>query len=166
MTKAAICVACSDIISPRRAWKTDRSWRWCECDHTGVRWRDGDRGLLEVTSFHGPAGVRVLGISNLFLHRAVADPEARGGLTDEEWRELHHACAEHVEPHYLFHEDRRACWALIVRVGESGDVTFVDHGDVSPPTHPTDAPTNHTRLRQAAGPAKHHRAYPEGEGVL
>lgn len=132
MTKAALCVHCTDIVSPRRSWQVDRSWRWCECEHTAVRWRDGDKGLIEVSSLRGPDGVRVLGLNNLFLQYAVADPAARGpvplGLMAQEWRELHDACAKHVEPHYLFHADQRACWALVVRVGESGDVTFIPYG--------------------------------------
>ena len=134
MTKAALCVDCFDIVSPRRAWQVDRSWRWCECENTAVRWRDGAKGLIEVTSLHGPDGVRVLGLSNLFLERAVQDPQSRGGLMAQDWRELHDACAKHIEPHYLFHADNRACWALVVRVGESGDVTFVPYGQAQAET--------------------------------
>lgn len=125
MTKAAVCIACMDIVSPRRAWRTDRSWRWCECDHTGVRWRDGDRGLLEVTSLHGPDGVRVLGLNNLFLLEALRT----SGEGNDGWRAWHEATCEQVEPHYLFHKDKRNCWALIVRVGASGDVTFIEYPD-------------------------------------
>jgi hypothetical protein len=126
MTKAALCVACTDIVSPRRAWETDRRWRWCECDETGARWRDGTKGLLEVTSLRGSAGVRVIGINNLFLQAAVSlNPHSPdGSRTPEQWRALHDLACEGVEPHYLFHKDRRSCWALVIRVGESGDVTF------------------------------------------
>jgi hypothetical protein len=81
MTKAALCVACTDIVSPRRAWETDRRWRWCECDETGARWRDGTKGLLEVTSLRGSAGVRVIGINNLFLQAAVSlNPHSPDGV--------------------------------------------------------------------------------------
>ncbi|HEV8653136.1 MAG TPA: hypothetical protein VG276_28020 [Actinomycetes bacterium] len=123
MTKAAICAACWDIVSPRRAWETDRSWRWCECDHIGVRWRDGALGLLEVASLHGADGVRVLGLNNMFLEEGMrtrdADPQG--------WRAWHEATCEQVEPHYLFHKDKRNCWALLVRPGESGDVFLMDY---------------------------------------
>lgn len=122
--KVALCVHCTDFVTPLRTWQTDRSWRWCQCAHTGVRWRDGARGLLEVTSLHGPDQVRVLGLNNLFLQLATADPPARA----EWWRELHTAAASAVEPGYLFHAERRACWACVVRVGESSDVTFVGYG--------------------------------------
>jgi len=129
VTKAALCVHCWDIVSPRREWRIDRSWRWCECEHTAVRWRDGDKGLLEVSSLHGPIGVRVIGINNLFLQSAISDnPQAADGCrSSEQWRALHDLACDRAAPHYLFHKDQRACWALVVRVGESGDVTFVDY---------------------------------------
>jgi hypothetical protein len=130
MTKAVICAACSDIVSPRRAWETDRSWRWCECDHVGVRWRDGNQGTLEVASLHGADGVRVLGLNNDYLQFAWSrNPQTEdGSRTFEQWRALHDYSCERVEPHYLFHADKRACWALLVRPGESGDVFLMDYG--------------------------------------
>lgn len=124
MTKAAVCVACSDIVAPHRDWQTDRRWRWCECTRTGVRWVDGTRGLLEVTSAHGPDGVRVLGLHNTFLEAAV-----QGHWAPEEWQQLHIEATTLVDRHYLFHADRRACWALVVRVGDTGDVAFVPYTD-------------------------------------
>lgn len=130
--KVALCVTCTDFVTPLRSWTTDRTWRWCQCHETGVRWRDGARGLLEVTSLHGRGGVRVLGLSNLFLQIAVTDPPARA----EWWRELHTACADAVEPSYLFHAERRGCWACLVRVGESSDITFIDYGQAMADSSP------------------------------
>jgi hypothetical protein len=121
MTKAALCVTCADIVSPYRSSATDGRWRRCECGQAGVRWRNSVTGQLEVTSEGGPDNVRVIGINNMFLQGAV------GGYanTPRSWRELHEHTCRTVEPHYLFHQDNRNCWALIVAVGESGDVTFV-----------------------------------------
>ncbi len=129
MTKAVICSACADIVSPYRDWETDRSWRWCECDHVGARWRDGALGILEVASLHGADGVRVLGINNDYLRLAwTPNPYSDdGSRTFEQWRALHDFTCERVEPHYLFHKDRRACWALLVSPGESGDVFLMDY---------------------------------------
>jgi hypothetical protein len=127
MTKAAICVHCWDIISPYRYWETDRRWRWCECEHAAVRWRDGYRGLLEVTTLHGPDHVRVLGINNSFLTAAIQSGSA---FSPDEWREFHTASTDAVAPNYLFHKDKRACWALLIAIGESGDVTYVPPGEV------------------------------------
>jgi hypothetical protein len=136
LTKAMLCINCSDLVAPHRDWQTDRAWRWCECGGAGVRWRDGTAGLLEVTSADGPAAVRVLGINNSFLVAAVAQPPPHA----EGWRDLHRqACAE-VTPNYLFHQDRRACWALIVRPGESSDVTFVDYAEAKAEHRPSADP--------------------------
>jgi hypothetical protein len=126
VTKAIYCTHCDDILSPYRDWRTNRAWRWCQCDHAATRWRDGAQGLIEVTAVHGPDFVRVLGISNMFLGIAVQEPEGGGTRTVEQWRKLHELCATSVDPYYLFHEDNRNCWALVVRVGESGDVIWVD----------------------------------------
>lgn len=126
MTKAAVCTHCTDIIAPRRAWTTDRRWRWCECEHAGVRWLDGDRGLLEVTAMHGPGHVMVLGLNNQFFVPALGGYSNRPA-TAEAWRALHEQTCTDVPDYYLFHQDRRACWALLVQPGESGDITFVDY---------------------------------------
>ena len=129
MTKAAFCLNCADIVAPYRHEDGGR-WRWCDCDAMGVRWRDGERGLLEVTSLGGPNHLRVLGINNNFLPAAV---QTGPTCTPDEWRALHQNAAELVEAHYLFHKDKRACWALIVAVGESGDVFFVPYSDAVGP---------------------------------
>jgi len=135
VTKAALCITCSDIVSPYRddgglvVGAEPGSWRWCQCTETGVRWRDGARGLVEVTSLHGPAQVRVIGINNMFLGLAVTSPPDGSSRTGEQWRALHQFACERVEPNYLFHADNRACWALVVRVGESGDVFFMPYAE-------------------------------------
>lgn len=123
MTKAALCMHCSDIVSPYRDWEANRSWRWCQCLHMATRWADGAQGLIEVTALHGPDHVRVIGLNNTFLTAAVV-PSA-SAFTHEQWRQLHSESADVVAPHYLFHKERRGCWALVVAVGQSGDITFV-----------------------------------------
>jgi hypothetical protein len=130
MTKAALCTDCFDIVSPLRKWQTIRDWRWCQCDLMAVRWRDGNRGLLEVTAYHGPEHVRVLGLNNMFLEYAVLQvPRQNDGFGFADWRQLHDESVSKVEPGYLFHEDKRACWALVVQLGESGDVFFIDYDE-------------------------------------
>jgi hypothetical protein len=106
----------------------------------GVRWRDGDRGLLEVTAAQGPDTVLVLGLNNMFLGAALRDAAS----TPREWRDLHTYTCEQVEPGYLFHESRRSCWALLVRVGDSGDIIYVDREavDAAPGSSVDRAPTS------------------------
>lgn len=130
MTKAALCAQCFDIVSPLSAWRTNRDWRWCQCDQMAVRWREGNRGLIEVTAFNGPDHVRVLGLNNMFLEYAVLSvPKHDDGFSFADWRQLHEESVSKIEPSYLFHEGKRACWALVVRPGESGDVFFVDYAE-------------------------------------
>jgi hypothetical protein len=120
--KAAFCVNCTDIIAPYRAWRKNPGWRWCVCEHVGVRWRDGEKGLLEVASQDGPEGLRVLGFSNTFLSLGT-----QHSGTFEEWRQLHEWSCQELDPHYLFHASKRACWALIIRPGETSDVFLIDY---------------------------------------
>lgn len=127
MTKAAICTHCWDIVSPHRDWTTNRAWRWCACQHAATRWRDGNQGLLEVSALHGQDFVRVLGLNNSFLMAAFELPKP---MSDPWWRNFHHLSTDSVASSYLFHKDRRDCWALLTRVGESGDVFWVDHNEV------------------------------------
>lgn len=133
MTKAAICTHCWDIVSPFRDWQTNRAWRWCLCQHAACRWRDGDRGLLEVSALHGKDYVRVLGLNNSVL---IASFQQLLPMNDAWWRQTHQASTELVAPSYLFHKDRRDCWALLIRVGESGDVFWIDHNKVFAETPP------------------------------
>ncbi len=123
MTKLALCVGCADMVAPYRSWTTDRRWRWCECGRTGTRWRDGTLGLLEVTSRSGPDGVRIVGLNNWFLQTATQLP---AGTMAGHWRDLHDNSVDECGRNYLFHRDNRACWALVVAVGDTGDVVFAD----------------------------------------
>ena len=123
--KASLCLSCTDILAPYGDWQTNRAWRWCQCSRVGVRWQDGAKGLLEVTSMDGPDMVRVLGLNNQVL--LMASNPGLAPRSHEEWRTVHQVTCREVEPHYLFHEAKRDCWALLIRPGETGDVTLVDY---------------------------------------
>jgi len=126
MTKAALCVSCFDIFAPYRDWQANRDWRWCQCGETGTRWIDGSKGLIELTSLHGPDSARVLGLANSFLVNAVRSRSGGG----QWWRDLHDRTTLEVADNYLFHRSKRSCWALVVAVGRSGDVHFTDYATV------------------------------------
>lgn len=132
MTKALLCCTCGDIVSPYRDWRANRAWRWCQCEAAAVRWTDGDAGTLEVTAFGGPFSLRVIGFNNSFLGDAVAC------RTDAPawWRELHATHAAEVPPGYLFHELSRSCWAVVIRPGQTGDVTFTDLAELADAERP------------------------------
>lgn len=123
MTKAAMCLTCGQIIGPRPRQADWSVWTWCAppCSHTAVRWRDGHKGLLEVTSLHGEDGVAVLGLHNGMV----------AGLTERPadasfWRALHDRVTD--APGYLFDKPNRDCWAVLVRPGESNDVFVMPYG--------------------------------------
>lgn len=130
MTKAAICVRCSDILAPYA--EPERGWRWCACGATATRWRDPAAGQLDVTSTLDAGMVRVLGLANPFLTAAVQGrPYGDRDAIDEEWRLLHDQVCEDIPANYLFSERRRQCWAVVLRPGETGDVRYVPYADVA-----------------------------------
>lgn len=115
--KALVCLKCSTIRSPR----TDTSWTHCDCGQSAIRWVDPQQGTAEmwaVDAFY----VRLLGLHNDVLMR----PQVPGWPTpggDAAWRHLHEVVCRDAEG-YLFHSDRRDCWAVVTWPGESTDVTF------------------------------------------
>lgn len=124
----AFCIPCSDFVAPFRAWQTNRAWRWCQCGEAGVRWRNGEAGLLEVTNRRDDRGaVRVIGIANTFLEAAILQPNRQ----PNGWRDLHQAVTEQVGSHYLFHAAQRACWVVVLRPGESRDAAFVSYAEAA-----------------------------------
>lgn len=127
--KLAYCTQCSDFVAPYRDSGPQARWRWCVCDHMAVRWANSSRGHLEVTAMHGRDHVRIIGLSNLFLLKAVSGLPV-GDDPDEDWRVFHALVAEETPDHYLFSERRRECWAVVFRVGDTGDVKFIDYTDV------------------------------------
>lgn len=118
-----MCTACGMIVGPRPREADWATWTWCAepCLHTAVRWRDGHKGLLEVTSLHGPNGVLVIGLNNRFIMAMEYNPDHEG------WRRAHEEATD--APGYLFDSSKRDCWAVIVRPGQSNDVFFIPYGE-------------------------------------
>ncbi len=148
VTKIVFCVACADFVAPysvvgidpnhvgpgqpdyrRNRRVVERRWRWCQCERVGTRWRDAEAGQLEVSALDGPSGLRIIGLNNVFLQMAVEQPPAG----HRQWRGLHELAAGSVGPQYLFHQERRACWAVVIAAGETGDVHFVPYAEASRP---------------------------------
>lgn len=120
MTKAALCTTCNQIIGP---FSRSEKWNWCgePCLHTAVRWRDPQKGHLEVTSLHGPNGVLIIGLHNAMITQAIMHS------TDHEmWRDLHKFITSD-SPGYLFDKSKRDCWAVIISPGESNDTFFMPY---------------------------------------
>lgn len=114
--KAMLCLECSDILAP---YLENGRWRYCACGSSAMRWTDGRAGKAEVSNFNGN-GPLIIGLDNAFLSAGVRGRH----LSAAAWRGLHAGTTESVEKHYLFHRERRDCWALIVHPGDTGDVTW------------------------------------------
>lgn len=116
--KALVCLSCSTIRSPR----TDKTWTPCDCGQASIRWADPQAGLAQVWAAD-PFYVRVLGLNNDILAYPVVHGVGLSG-GDATWRRLHKTTCEQSDG-YLFHTDRRNCWAVLTWPGETSDVTFV-----------------------------------------
>ncbi len=117
--KALVCLSCCTIRSP----KLDRTWTPCDCGQAAVRWTDPQGGIAEVWAVDR-LYVRLLGLHNqVLMHPIVPGLGNPGG--DAGWRHLHQLTCSQAEG-YLFHSDRRDCWAVVTYPGESSDVTFVE----------------------------------------
>jgi hypothetical protein len=75
--------------------------------------------------------MRVIGLNNAFLAAAVRAKDS----DDAAHRQIHDVTCANA-PGYLFAAERRNCWALVVKVGESGDVIWVDYGEAFEHTRP------------------------------
>jgi hypothetical protein len=125
MTKALVCAQCLDIqgLAPHGEWTT------CHCGACSARWVDAQRGTVSVRA-RDKTLPRILGLNNRFFVQAVEgfthhEMVAAGGEW-EAWRKLH---AESTDAKgYIFDKEFRACWACIIKVGETGDVTWEPEG--------------------------------------
>jgi|HubBroStandDraft_2_1064218.scaffolds.fasta_scaffold142949_2 hypothetical protein len=119
------CCDCRDVIAPG-AWHIgDRPWDWCACAQAGMR--RGSGNPLEVTAAGGPGSVRIIGLSEAFLATAVATPPAGYGVS-RAWRKLHASHTADADPGGSFLE--RDCWAVVLRPGDNGAVTFIPYAEV------------------------------------
>lgn len=109
---------CGSVRSPR----ADGVWTFCDCGQAAMRWTDPAKGLAEVWAAD-PGSARVIGMNNAML--MTDPPNGSRAEQGQAWRDMHELSTRAVSPHYLFHADARACWAVIIRPGDTGDVTRV-----------------------------------------
>lgn len=130
--KLLFCGYCTDIrsLDPSGAWTT------CRCGNTEARWLDPNAGTVKVRARHREHA-RIIGVNNSFLikgYKGFTHEEmvAAGGQW-EAWRKLHDQATD--APGYIFDKSKRACWACIVQVNETNDITWEEE------TPPKDPPT-------------------------
>jgi hypothetical protein len=119
--KALVCVKCLDI----RALDPKGAWTACRCGNCEARWLDPDKGTVRVKALDQLA-VRILGLNNHYLINGARGPThmamVEAGGQWEWWRKLHDEATN--APAYIFDKSRRSCWATIVKVGETNDITW------------------------------------------
>lgn len=94
-------------------------WEICQCGATGAKWDDPEAGKLAVAA-RNRGRVLGLGLNNQLLLRAVTAP----GQAWEDYRNWHDIATD--APGYVFDKSRAGCWAVVFRIGSTGDTRFVE----------------------------------------
>ena len=117
--KALACGACGDI----QALQTE--WRICKCGITSGHWVDPYRGTAEFRK--SPEALQysyILGLNNHLL-----SPALRGELgMFEDYRKAHDRATK--APNHVFDESRANCWAVVIKVGRTSDVSWAEDDGV------------------------------------
>jgi hypothetical protein len=133
--KCLLCARCVDI----RALDPHGRWTTCRCGACSARWEDPDRGTVRVKA-DSQGAPRILGLNNTFLLGGMLsnqhDDSCEMGGSNAAWRKRHDE-ATHA-PGYVFDKAFRACWAAILRVGDTADIKW-EEGHEWPRPEPPDA---------------------------
>lgn len=114
--KALFHTACGAIRSPA----ANGAWTYCECTRAAIRWTDPSGGIAQAWCALPDErdAVRIIGFNNMMLTTTPLD------VSDEKWRRRHELNGILAEERYLFSKEHRDCWAVLFRVGDTGDVTW------------------------------------------
>lgn len=117
--KALLCGRCGDI----QALQVE--WRSCKCGQTRARWIDPKCGTAEFTVPEDGVVNQsfVLGLNN---HLLVPAMEGRLGMF-QDFRDAHERAT--YAPEHVFDKSRAACWAVVIRVGATRDVSWEKDDD-------------------------------------
>jgi hypothetical protein len=114
--KIMYCMACGEMRSPE---KTGKEFRECGCGNMRVKWLDPQRGRLLILAKNLDVA-RVIGMNNqMFGLSAEPSPPS-----DAQWREFHELMCKGADG-YIFHAEKRNCWACVVRAGDTTDITWI-----------------------------------------
>lgn len=127
--KALACGSCGDIQA------LQEEWRACVCGKTEARWVDARKGTAEFKD-PGPHDRRYCFLLGLNNHLLV--PALRGELAMFQDFRAAHERATHA-PGYIFDREKADCWAVVVRVGQTSDVTWAGPAEAEPPPDLSDS---------------------------
>lgn len=126
--KALLCGLCIDI----RALDPSGAPTSCRCGNMQARWLDPQRGTVRVRAKDRSAA-RILGMNNAFLLKAIDGfhhlEMVEAGGQWEAWRKLHVQSTD--AKGYIFDKDKRACWACVVKIGETGDIAWEEENETA-----------------------------------
>ncbi len=112
--KALACGSCGDIQALQVGWRT------CACGAISAHWVNPHTGTAEFKASETNKRYGFL----LGLNNNLLVPALRGELAMfQDFRAAHEQATK--APNHIFDESRASCWAVVVRVGTTSDVTWV-----------------------------------------
>jgi len=126
--KVLLCTLCIDM----RALDPDGSWVQCRCGNSGARWLDPEKGSVRCRA-KDRSKLRIVGLNNKFLVEGCRGPTYEDlKVTDRWtwWRKLHDAATK--AEGFIFDKDKRACWAAIIKVGDTTDINWEPESEIPP----------------------------------
>lgn len=96
-------------------------WTYCDCKQMAARWENPDLGTVQVLAMV-PARTFIIGMNNRFLRGAVMLSAGAHADDNRNWRALHDEAAK--APGFVFDSSNRDCWAAIMRVGDTNDISW------------------------------------------
>lgn len=143
--KVLFCTLCHDI----RAF--ENYYTACRCGNMEARWLDPVRGTVQVRAKSRPHA-RIIGMNNQMLGHAL---QLANSLYKDygaaKWKEFHDQATD--APGYVFDKGMRSCWACIVGIGSTSDITWdpeqPDFDENKKPFIPTVSPEHRLRTLQS-----------------
>lgn len=118
--KVLLCTLCLDI----RALDPEGAWTCCRCGNSEARWLDTKVGTVRCRA-KDQGKLRIIGMNNKFLIMGCRGPAYEDHKLPDRWswwRKLHDAST--VIEGLIFDHDKRACWATILKVGDTPDISW------------------------------------------
>jgi AraC-like DNA-binding protein len=122
--KQIVCGLCNDFraIAPKGQVS-------CRCGNVVGWWVNPERGIAKVYAKYKEYA-RILGMHNTYLQFAFKEEFENTPPTFEQWRRAHTLATELSEG-YLFHKDKIGCPFVLIKIGESNDVSWATVDEVA-----------------------------------